>query len=100
MINVGRKYEEKRDFPRMNIEADLTYSRSQDKGLYEALSKNLSHSGILFETEQTLSPGESVVLTMDSRNNKFIPLKAKAEVIRVNPISNKFLVACRIVEYQ
>ncbi len=100
MIKVGRKYDEKRDYPRMNIEAGLTYSRSQDNGLCDAMCKNLSHSGILFETEQTLSPGESVVFTMDSKNSKFVPLKAKAEVIRVNPASDKFSVACRIVEYQ
>ena len=100
MKSVGRKYDEKRDYPRMNIEADLTYTRSRDNGVYDGLCKNLSHSGILFETEQALLQGESVVLFMDSKNSKFTPLKARAEVVRVNPISNKYAVACRIVEYQ
>ncbi len=100
MQNVGRKYTEKRDFPRMNIETGLTYTRTQDQGLYSGVCKNLSHSGILFETELDLEPGESVVVNMDTQNSKFIPLKARAEVIRVNPSSNQYTVACRIVEYQ
>ncbi len=100
MQNVGRKYNEKRDYPRMSIKTGLTYTRAQDQGLYSGVCKNLSHSGILFETELDLVPGESVVLKMDTQNSKFLPLKATAEIIRVTPSSNQYTIACRIVEYQ
>jgi len=96
MFNVN----EKRKYPRVTINADITYSRSGGDGQYSGFCKNLSHTGILFETEQAFAPGDSAVFTLDTKSHGFRPLTARIEVVRVEPSENSYSVACKIVEYQ
>lgn len=93
---------EKRKFPRLTINADVTYTRlPSDKSQYAGFCKNLSHTGILFITGQKLSPGDSVVVTLDTKSSIFQPLKAKIEIVRTEPLlEDKYAVAGKIVEYQ
>ena len=76
MLNVI----EKRKYPRVIINAGVTYTRSSDNGQYAGFCKNLSHTGILFVTEQLLSAGDSVVITLDTKSSSFTPLKARIEI--------------------
>ena len=78
----GRSYEEKRDYPRMSIMADITYSMDGDDALYTGTSNNLSHSGIQFITERELLPGNSIEFRLASNDGKVDPLEAKAQVLR------------------
>ncbi len=96
MLNVI----EKRKFPRVTINADVTYMRPRDNGQYAGFCKNLSHTGILFVTEQLLSPGDPVVITLDTKSSSFTPLKARIEVVRTEPLEDKYAVAGKIIEYQ
>jgi hypothetical protein len=92
--------DEKRKFPRLTINADVTYTRTSDKSQYAGFCKNLSHTGILFITGQKLSPGDSVVVTLDTKSSNFQPLKAMIEIVRTEPSEDKYAVAGKIVEYQ
>lgn len=96
MLNVT----EKRKYPRMTINADITYSRSGGNSQYTGFCKNLSHTGILFVTEQLLSPGDAVIITLDTKSGYFTPLKARVEVVRTEPSEDRYAVAGEIVEYQ
>jgi len=97
MFNIA----EKRKFPRLTINADVTYTMSSAaNSQYAGFCKNLSHTGILFVTGQKLSPGDSVVVTLDTKSSNFQPLKAKIEVVRTEPSEDKFAIAGKIVEYQ
>jgi len=96
----GRNYVEKRDYPRMAVKADITYSIDGDGAMYTGISNNLSHSGIQFITERALSPGKSIEFRLASFDGKVDPLEAKATVLRVAPADNKYIVAGKIIEYK
>jgi hypothetical protein len=42
----------------------------------------------MFTTEQALPEGQSLELTIDTKSNKFQPMKALVEIIRVEPSGN------------
>ncbi|MBI5740704.1 MAG: PilZ domain-containing protein [Nitrospirae bacterium] len=96
MFNIN----EKRKYPRVTINANITYSRSGGNGQYSGFCKNLSHTGILFETDQAFTPGDTAIFTLDTKSHGFRPLTARIEVVRVEPSENSFAVAGRIMEYQ
>lgn len=100
MLNVQQQNTEKRKYPRLTINADLTYTRFHDNNMHSGFCKNLSYTGILFITEQNLSPGDSVVVTLDTKSSNFTPLKARVEVVRIEPADNKYTVAGKITEYK
>lgn len=91
---------EKRKFPRLMINAYMTYALSGDSSNYKAFCKNLSHSGVLFISEHLLSPGNSVSFTLGTESSGFFPLKAKIDIIRTEPSENSHMIAGKIVEYQ
>ncbi len=96
----GKNYLEKRDYPRMSIKANITYSIDGDGAMYTGVSDNLSHSGIQFITERALLPGKSIEFRLTSLDGKVDPLEAKAHILRVATADNKFLVAGKITEYK
>jgi len=96
----GRNYVEKRDYPRMSIKADITYSIDGDGAIYTGMSDNFSHSGIQFITERALLPGKSIEFRLTSLDGKVNPLEAKAQILRVVQADNKYIVAGKITEYK
>lgn len=100
-MSIGRGFEEKRAYQRMPIESPLTYSVDGQSNLYSGFCKNLSHSGIFFTTEQSLSKGQSISVTLGSKSEQFNPMKASIEIIRVQ-FSNdsKFGIAGKILKIQ
>ncbi len=87
-MTLEQKYDEKRLFCRMEIDAEITYTLHNDDSSYKGHCKNLSHSGIMFTTEQALPEGQSLELTIDTKSNQFQPMKALVEIIRVEPSGN------------
>ncbi len=96
----GRSYEEKRDYPRISIRADITYRIDGDDAMYMGTSNNLSHSGIQFITEREMIPGTTIEFRLASFDGKVDPLEAKARVLRVEPAENTYIVAGTITEYK
>jgi c-di-GMP-binding flagellar brake protein YcgR len=100
-LEVRWKYDDKRRFGRLQVDAELTYTVPDDNTTYRGRCKNLSHSGIQFITENALSEGKSVEVTIDTRSSKFKPMKARVEIIRVEPSEdNNYKAAGIIVEYK
>ena len=99
-MKFGTGHNEKRDFSRMPVNAELTYNIPGDNQTYTGVCNDLSHTGIFFITEQSLSNGQTLEVTIDSRDSKFEPMKATVEVIRVESSYNKFSIGCKILEFQ
>jgi hypothetical protein len=101
ILKSGHGYREKRDFPRMLIDTELTYTIEGQNKSFTGLCKNISHSGILFYTKDPVSEGNILKLTIDSKNDKFEPVKVTAEVVRVEFANEQlYSVACRITEFK
>ncbi len=85
----------------MEINAEITYTLQGNDSRYKGQCNNLSHSGIMFTTEQALPKGQSLELTIDTKSNKFQPMKALVEIIRVEPSENDQYMAAGIIrEYK
>ena len=100
-LGLRWKHDDKRRFGRLEVDAELTYIVTDDNTTYSGRCKNLSHSGIQFITENALSEGKSVEVTIDTGSSKFKPMKARVEIIRVEPSEdNCYRAAGIIVEYK
>ena len=99
-MKSGPVRNEKRDFARMAINAKLTFNIQGDNQLYAGVCRDLSHSGILFVTEQSLSNGQTLKIIIDAKDIKFQPMKATVEVVRYESSDNKFSVGCKILEFK
>ncbi len=100
-MSIGKRHEEKRAFPRMDIKADMAYTISGKSSAYPGFCNNLSHSGIHFSTQNALSVGNSLEITLDPMGTTINALRAMVEVLRVDFIGdNSYGVAGKIVEYK
>ena len=100
-MKIGPEYAEKRIFCRMSITAELTYRISSDDRIHRGQCKNLSHSGMQFQTETCLKEGTTLKITIDTKSEKIKPMNALIEIIRVKPSeNNQYIVAGKILEYK
>lgn len=101
IIKFGPDYNEKRIFCRLPVAAELTYTIRGDNNTYIGQCINLSHAGIQFETNTQLYKGTSLEITIDTKSDKFRPMNAVVEIIRVELLeSNKYKIAGKILEYK
>ncbi|MEW6600379.1 MAG: PilZ domain-containing protein [Nitrospirota bacterium] len=101
MLKFGPQYSEKRLFCRIPITAELTYTKQGEKTLFKGICKNLSHSGIQFETRELLAEGAFLEITIDTKSDKFQPMNASIRVIRIDPLDNLgYNVSGIILEYK
>ena len=84
----------------MSVNAKLTYNIPGENQTYTGDCKDLSHTGVFFVTEQSLSNRQTLEITIDGKYSNFEPMKASVEVIRVEPSDNKFRVGCKILEFK
>jgi len=84
----------------MAIKSEITFRISGSNKTCTGSCKDLSHTGIYFVTEQALSEGQSLEITIDSKNTKFEPMEATVEVVRVDAADNQYCVGCRILEFK
>ena len=85
----------------MSVTAELTYSIPGEKEVRKGQCSNLSHSGILFETEKPLQEGASLEITIDTKSKKFKPMNAIVKIMRVEESGKRdYIVAGRILEYK
>ena len=100
IINRGPDYNEKRLFCRMSVKADLTFSLPGDNTPHTGQCRNLSHSGIQFETDKALEQGATLEITIDTKSEKFKPMKVIVRILRAEPVENgMYKVAAKILEY-
>jgi len=85
----------------MPINAELTYTIKGEGTAFKGQCKNLSHSGIQFETGKLLEEGAFLELTIDTKSDKFKPMNATVEVLRVDPLEDgRYKVSGKILEYK
>ena len=101
MLRVGANFKEKREYARMAIDAELSCTLLGEGTSFSGKGRNISHSGIQFETDNLLAPGTSLEISIDSQSNKIMPMTATVNVLRVEPLEKTgFRVAGTIVEFK
>ncbi|GBD95456.1 MAG TPA: PilZ domain-containing protein [Nitrospirae bacterium] len=85
----------------MSVTAELTYNMPGEDKTHKGQCRNLSHSGIQFETDKPLQEGTSLEITIDTKSEKFRPMNAIVEVLRTESSGdNEYKIAGRILEYK
>ncbi len=101
MLESEAKYEEKRLFCRMNVTADVTIDVPDTNSELKGQCINLSHSGILFDTEGLMHEGQTLKILIDTRSDKFQPMNATIQIIRVETAgNNQNRIAGKILEFK
>ena len=79
----GHNYEEKRDFVRMRIETQVTYTvkGSGDK-THHGDSQNLSATGLYMTTDYAPAVGEEIKIVMNPSSDRLPPFATEGKVIR------------------
>jgi hypothetical protein len=81
-------YAEKRDFQRMTLESTLEYQIHNEDKLHKGEIKNLSATGVLFVTEQPISLGLKLRITLTPDNKITPPMSADVKVARCDKHSD------------
>jgi hypothetical protein len=85
----------------MPITAELTFAVKGEGAAFKGHCKNLSHSGIQFETATHLKEGTTLEITIDTKSEKFKPMNATVQVLRIDPLENSgYTVSGKILEYK
>lgn len=82
MTTASAEYTEKRDFRRLNINSPVTIIHGDNE--YAGVCKDLSGAGMLIETADNFSVGNTMTVAIKQDDNKGIPFNASVEVIRIN----------------
>ena len=91
-------YAEKRDFLRMPIDCELSFSESGSSKQYSGNVINLSSKGILFTSNSEFQPGTRLDITLTPSNSLTPPMEATVIVMRVVNNDVMFEIACEIDE--
>ncbi len=86
MSQNDRSYSEKRDFIRMQVEANVVlYHAGQE---IPGKSLNLSSTGMQLEVNASVGVGEKVRIHIPSEHSELPGLDAEAEVVRSNDLGD------------
>lgn len=91
-------YAEKRDFLRMPIDCELSFSQAGSSRQYQGSVINLSSKGILFTSTEKFDQGTVLEITLTPSNSATPPMEAEAVVTRVGDNDVLFEIACTIKE--
>lgn len=83
-----RDYTEKRNFIRMSMDANVSFTVEKKKERHLGRCRNLSGTGMLLETAKKLQVGHKVNITLPSERSELPNLEAMAEVIRVMQLTD------------
>lgn len=89
-------YAEKRDFLRMPIDCELSFSESGSSKQYQGNVINLSSKGILFTSNMEFEAGKKLDITLTPSNSITPPMEATVVVMRVVNNDVLFEIACEI----
>jgi len=80
----GYDYEEKRDFVRMNIETQISYTvKNSDGQTHHGESGDLSATGLYMHTDFELSEDDEISIVMNPSGDRLPPFTANGKVLRV-----------------
>ncbi|MDH3635090.1 MAG: PilZ domain-containing protein [Gammaproteobacteria bacterium] len=89
-------YAEKRDFLRMPIDCEMSFSKTGSTRQYTGSVINLSSKGILFTSNEGFDEGTVLKITLTPSNSDTPPMEATAVVTRVTDNEVLFEIACEI----
>jgi len=92
------EYAEKRDFLRMPIDCELSFSQTGSSMQYSGNVINLSSKGILFTSNNEFQPGTRLDITLTPSNSITPPMEATVVVMRVVNNEVMYEIACEIEE--
>lgn len=85
MSRENPDYREKRNFIRMKIESPVAVKLEADSEILQGLCHDLSGGGLSITVERQLATGTELEVTLSSGHGQGAMLRAKAQVIRVEP---------------
>lgn len=91
-------YAEKRDFLRMPIDCELSFSVEGSTKQYQGNVINLSSKGILFTSTEKFESGTTLHIVLTPSNSTTSPMEAEVVVARVSSNEVLFEIACEIRE--
>lgn len=97
MSVIDKRYEEKRDFIRMQINSpvDIIHENTSSVGL----CKDLSATGMKVESKQAYAEGSSLEVRIQERDGNLNPFHARTEVARSEEISEGcYMLGLTIIE--
>lgn len=77
---IGKNFDEKRDFMRMQINSTITLNHAGVE--YQGICKDISSTGMLVETDHEFDLGEELNIAITTSNNSSAPFNAVVEVLR------------------
>jgi hypothetical protein len=84
----------------MPLNAELTFIIRGQNESHIGFCKDLSHTGINFVTDLALSEGQSIEVTLSTNSDKFKPVRASVEILRVVSTEyNKYTVVGKILKF-
>jgi hypothetical protein len=90
------KSNDKRDFLRMPIDCNLSYSVVGEQREFQGKVINLSSRGVLFTSQQRLEVGSLLTLVLTPSRSNTPPMHATVKVTRVVSNRVQYEVACII----
>jgi len=91
-------YAEKRDFQRMAIDCELSFSLYGGKQRFDGQVINLSSKGILFTSAEKFEVGSPLEITLTPSNSLTPPMEASVVVSRITDNQPIYELACEIKE--
>ncbi len=92
------EYSEKRDFKRMAIDCEFSFSEAGDKQVYSGHVVNLSSKGVLFTSEESFEIGTVLDILLTPSISLTPPMEASVLVSRVTNNDSSYNIACEITE--
>ena len=89
-------YEEKRDFKRMSVECDISYTLEGGSEKFYGKGSDLSATGVMFTTDQPLAKGARLDLSVHPYIKTVLPLQARATVIRSEKQAEGYLIGVKL----
>ena len=86
MPSNGNEYNEKRNFIRMFVNADVEITDPKTNQVFKGEGKNLSGDGALFTTAEKFTVNQRLSLNISSEQSSLASLHADFEVTRVDEI--------------
>lgn len=95
-----RSYEEKRSFPRMDMNCAMSFATGGEPAASEGHCKNLSAQGVLFSAGKPVQVGALVNINITPEKTVVAPFNAVVQVLRVSAAANAnvYEIAARIMQ--
>lgn len=96
MSMTMKDYSEKRDFHRMQVDAQIQITDNNGQTL-KAICRDLSGTGMQLYVDRPFNEGEEINTLMFSTSDQFPPFETVSEIVRCTPEGDGYLLGTAIV---